>query len=87
LQPGEVDGLDVTVYLLDAAEPIDGTDQLDPAHYGVIVEGSGGRSGLLLPAIPGITTADQQVDIAMRKAGLSPGDPVRLSRFSARIIH
>ena len=66
---------------------IDGTDQLDPAHYGVIVEGSGGRSGLLLPAIPGITTADQQVDIAMRKAGLSPGDPVRLSRFSARIIH
>lgn len=87
LQPGEVDGLDVTVYLLDPAEPIDSTDQLDPARYGVIVDGPGGRSGLLLPAIPGITTPEQQVEIARRKAGLSPADPVRLSRFTARIIH
>jgi AmmeMemoRadiSam system protein A len=87
LQPGEVDGLEVTVYLLDAPEPIDTADQLDPVRYGVIVEGPGGRSGLLLPAIPGITTAEQQVDIATRKAGLSPADPVRLSRFSARISH
>jgi AmmeMemoRadiSam system protein A len=87
LQPGEVDQLDVTVYLLDEAEPIDTIDQLDPARYGVIVEGPGGRSALLLPAIPGITTAEQQVDIAMRKAGLSPSDSVRLSRFTARIIH
>jgi AmmeMemoRadiSam system protein A len=87
LQPGEVDGLEVTVYLLDVAEPIDGADQLDPERYGVIVEGPDGRSGLLLPAIPGITTAEQQVDIATRKAGLSPTDAVRLSRFSARIIH
>ena len=77
----------MTVYLLDAAEPIDGPDQLDPARYGVIVDGPGGRSGLLLPAIPGITTVEQQIDIAMRKAGLSRTDPVRLSRFAARIIH
>jgi AMMECR1 domain-containing protein len=74
------------VYLLDAAEPIDDADQLDPARYGVIVEGPGGRSGLLLPAIPGITTTEQQIDIATRKAGLSPSDPIQLSRFSARII-
>ena len=87
LQPGEVDGLNVTVYLLDPAEPIDTSDQLDPARYGVIVEGPGGRSGLLLPAIPGITTPEQQVDIASRKAGLSPTDPLQLSRFSATIIH
>ena len=87
LRLGEVDRLDVTVYLLDEAEPIDSTDQLDPARYGVIVEGTGGRSGLLLPAIPGITTAEQQVDIATRKAGLSASDPARLSRFTARIIH
>ena len=87
LRSGEVDGLEVTVYLLDEAEPIDSPDQLDPSRYGVIVEGPGGRSGLLLPAIPGITTVEQQVDIATRKAGLSPSDPVRLSRFSARIVH
>ena len=77
----------MTVYLLDEAEPVDGADQLDPSRYGVIVEGPGGRSGLLLPRIPGITTAEQQVDIAKRKAGLSSTDSVRLSRFAARIIH
>lgn len=86
LQPGEVENLDVTVYLLGEPEPIEGIDQLDPGHFGVIVVGSGGRTGLLLPAIPGITTAAQQVDIARRKAGLSPADPVRLSRFEAEII-
>lgn len=86
LQPGEVDGLDVTVYLLGDPEKIEGPDQLDPARFGVIVEGRG-RTGLLLPGIPGITTTDQQIDIARRKAGLSPNDPIRLSRFSAEIIH
>jgi AMMECR1 domain-containing protein len=56
------------------------------ARCSVIVQSSGGPSGLLLPAIPGITSAEQQVDIARRKAGLSPADPVRLSRFKAEVI-
>ena len=86
LRPGEVDDLDVTVYLLGDPEPIDGPDDLDPLKFGVIVEGRG-RTGLLLPGIPSITTVEQQVDIAKQKAGLSPDDPVRLSRFSAEIIH
>jgi AmmeMemoRadiSam system protein A len=87
LRSGEVNDLGVTVYLLGDAEPIDGLDDLDPSRYGVIVEGPGGRAGLLLPAISGISTATEQVDIARRKASLSPADPIRLSRFSAQIIH
>ncbi len=87
LRPGEVDGLEVTVYLLGDPEPIDGIDQLDPARYGVIVEGPGGRRGLLLPAIPSITDAAEQVEIARQKAFLSPTDPIRLYRFTAEIIH
>jgi len=87
LQPGEVDDLDVTVYLLADPEPIDGLDELDPSRYGVIVDGPGGRTGLLLPAIPGIAEAEDQVDIARRKASISPSDPVSLSRFEAEIIH
>ena len=86
LQPGEVDDLEVTVYLLGDPEPIAGPDDLDPSRFGVIVEGRG-RTGLLLPGIPSITTVAQQIDIARRKAGLSPKDPVRLSRFTAEIIH
>ena len=86
LLDGEIDNLDVTVYLLDEPELIDGLDELDPSRYGVIVEGAGGRTGLLLPAIPGITTATQQVELARRKAPFSPDEPVRLFRFGASII-
>jgi AmmeMemoRadiSam system protein A/AmmeMemoRadiSam system protein B len=55
---------------------------LDPAVFGVIVEDeSGARRGLLLPDIPGITDAAQQVEIAARKAGIGAGEPVKLWRF------
>jgi AmmeMemoRadiSam system protein A/AmmeMemoRadiSam system protein B len=56
--------------------------ELDPSVFGVIVEDeSGGRRGLLLPDIPGINDAHQQVAIASRKAGIRPDEPVRLYRF------
>jgi AMMECR1 domain-containing protein len=42
---------------------------------------SGSRRGLLLPDIPGIVDAQQQVEIAARKAGIAPGEPVKLYRF------
>lgn len=54
---------------------------LDPAEYGVIVEDEEGRRGLLLPDIAGIESAQQQVEIASRKAGIAHGAAVRLSRF------
>jgi AMMECR1 domain-containing protein len=55
---------------------------LDPTKYGVIVEDKAGdRRGLLLPDIPGIDNAEQQVEIAARKAGIPSGEPVRLYRF------
>lgn len=86
LQPGEIDDLGVTVYLLGDPEPIDDPHDLDPLRFGVIVEGRG-RTGLLLPGIPGVNSVAQQIGIARRKAGLSPDDPVRLSRFTAEILH
>lgn len=87
LRLDEVDDLDITVYLLDPPEPVTSLDDLDPTRYGVIVEGPGGRTGLLLPGIPGIDSPAQQVDIARQKAFLSPEDPLRLYRFGATIIH
>ena len=57
-------------------------DDLDPNVFGVIVEDeSGARRGLLLPDIPGISDAAQQVQIAARKAGIRAGEPVKLWRF------
>ncbi|HEU4836950.1 MAG TPA: AmmeMemoRadiSam system protein A [Pyrinomonadaceae bacterium] len=71
-------------YSVDVLFPPEETvmEDLDPSVYGVIVEDdNGARRGLLLPDIPGIDNAEQQVDIAARKAGIRRGDPVRLYRF------
>ncbi|HYH02729.1 MAG TPA: AmmeMemoRadiSam system protein A [Bacillota bacterium] len=81
--PIEADELDHLVYSVDIlkpAEPATGIHELDPKRYGVIVR-SGHRTGLLLPNLEGVNTAEEQVAIAKRKAGISPHDPVELERF------
>jgi len=77
----EVEGLEVEVSRLSPLEEIGSTAELDPSRYGVVVEAEGHR-GVLLPAIEGIDDAEQQVEIARRKAGIAPGRPVRLFRFT-----
>ena len=71
-------------YSVDVLRPAEETvfDALDPAVFGVIVEDeANARRGLLLPDIPGVETAEQQVEIASRKAGIPRGTPVKLWRF------
>ncbi|MEO7969864.1 MAG: AmmeMemoRadiSam system protein A, partial [bacterium] len=81
VQENELTNLKYSVDILSAPEPATVAD-LDPAIYGVIVEDESGLSrGLLLPDIAGVDTVDQQVTIAARKAGIAPGNPLKLSRF------
>ncbi len=62
----------------EAARP----EELDPKVYGVIVEDKDGlRRGLLLPDLDGISTVDQQITVAARKAGIPPNTPLRFFRF------
>ncbi len=82
----EVDDIDITVYLLKPEERVHSLAELDPQRYGVIVEGSGGRRALLLPGIPGIETAEEQVYLTKRKAFIRPDEPVRLYRFEADVL-
>lgn len=75
------------VYSVDVLAPpeaVEGLAQLDPKRYGVIVHGWGGRTGLLLPNLEGIDTAEEQVEIAKQKAGLGSRDQVRLERFEVK---
>jgi AmmeMemoRadiSam system protein A/AmmeMemoRadiSam system protein B len=77
----ELPHLRYSVDVLYPPEPAE-FEELDPSVYGVIVEDEAGlRRGLLLPDIQGVETAEQQVDIAARKAGINPGTPLKLSRF------
>ena len=81
VRENELDDLVYSVDVLLAPEPAV-VEELDPKVYGVIVEDeSESRRGLLLPDIPGVETAEQQVEIATRKAGIPLGTPVKLSRF------
>ena len=76
----ELNRITYSVDVLGEPEPVDDERQLDPRIYGVIVR-SGRRVGVLLPDIEGIDTAKTQVDIARRKAGIRPDEPVELYRF------
>ena len=73
-------------YSVDVLMPPEPTvmEDLDPLVFGVIVEDNEGRRGLLLPDIPGVESAEQQIAIAARKAGIRPGAPVQLSRFKVQ---
>lgn len=80
VEPEELPELDISVDILTDPEPVRGMDELDPKKYGVIVS-AGGRRGLLLPDLEGINTVEEQVAIARQKAGIAPGEPVKLERF------
>jgi hypothetical protein len=80
----ELPSLLYSVDVLGSLEPTSFED-LNPAAFGVVVtDRSGSRRGLLLPDIESIDTADQQVGVAARKAGIKPGEPLRLYRFRTR---
>lgn len=80
----ELPSLLYSVDVLGSLEPARFED-LNPAAFGVVVtDRSGSRRGLLLPDIESIETADQQVGVAARKAGIKPGEPLRLYRFRTR---
>jgi len=83
VRPDELSKLEYSVDILGEPEEIDSIEELDPQKYGVIVE-KGYRRGLLLPDLEGIATAEEQVVIAKRKAGLSPEEEVKLYRFQVK---
>ncbi len=60
--------------------------ELDPARYGVIVRTSDGRMGVLLPVVAGVDTAEQQLDVARRKSGISSTEPVQIERFQTEQV-
>lgn len=75
-------------YSVDVLSPPEPTrfEELNPKTYGLIVEDGRGRRGLLLPDLEGVETAEEQLQITARKAGIASvavGD-VKLYRFRVR---
>lgn len=80
LEADELAEINISVDVLDKPEKIDSISQLNPQKYGVIVS-KGYRKGLLLPDLPGIDSAEEQVSIAKQKAGINGDEKVELERF------
>lgn len=80
VHPEELDELEYSVDVLGEPEPVNSLDQLNPKRYGVIVS-CGTRRGLLLPALDGVDTVAQQVDIARQKGGIRAEEPYQIERF------
>lgn len=76
----ELKALTYSVDVLSEAEAIESLDDLDVEKYGVIVE-SGYKKGLLLPNLDGIDTVEEQVQIALDKAGIKANEDYKIERF------
>jgi len=85
ITPQELDRLSISVDVLTKPEPAE-FNELDPRKYGVIAE-CGYRRGLLLPDLEGVDTAKDQVSICCQKAGISPNEPIKLSKFQVKRYH
>lgn len=82
----ELDEIEVTVDILSEPERVTDLSQLDPKKYGVIVT-SGYRRGLLLPDLPGVESVQDQLRIALRKAGISEDERFDVYRFTVERYH
>ncbi|MFQ3549865.1 MAG: AmmeMemoRadiSam system protein A [Armatimonadota bacterium] len=80
VKPNELPLLEYSVDILSEPVQINSIQELDVKKYGVIVE-AGNRRGLLLPDLEGVDSIEQQVSIAMRKAGIPENTPINLYRF------
>jgi len=77
----ELDNLVLSVDILSQPEPVTSISQLDPSRYGVIGS-KGAQRGVLLPDLPGVNTVEEQLSIAMRKAGIISTEHLSVSRFT-----
>lgn len=77
---GELPEIICTVDVLGEAESVRSLKELDVKQYGVIVS-CGRRRGLLLPNLEGVDTVEQQIFIALKKAGIDKEEDYKLERF------
>lgn len=80
VRESELEELVYSVDVLSPPEPIESKELLDQNIYGVIVT-SGIKRGLLLPNLEGVDSVDEQISIALKKAGIRPDENYNLQRF------
>jgi hypothetical protein len=80
---GELKDLEYSVDVLTKPRPVKDKSRLDPKKHGLIVK-CGFRKGLLLPDLEGVDSVDRQIGICCQKAGILPGEPMKLYCFRVK---
>lgn len=81
IEMSELKSLKISVDILSAAEKVTDKTQLDPKLYGIIVS-SDYKKGLLLPDLEGVQTVEEQIRIALNKAGIKSTEGYDIERFT-----
>ncbi|MBC2581487.1 AmmeMemoRadiSam system protein A [Clostridium sp. DJ247] len=79
VEENELLDLDFSVDVLTEPEPAT-KNELNPKEYGVIVT-NGKKTGLLLPDLEGVDTVDEQISIALKKAGIRANETYSIEKF------
>jgi AmmeMemoRadiSam system protein A len=79
----ELSNLTFSIDVLTPLEAIEGLSEHNPKKYGLVVK-NGSKSGLLLPDLEGVKTAEKQMEICKKKAGISASENVELFRFEVK---
>lgn len=79
----EIPDLTFSVDVLTPLEPIKDFSTHDPKKYGLGVK-QGSKSGLLLPNLDGVKTAEKQLEICKKKAGISSSESFEMFRFKVK---
>lgn len=81
IEADELSDLRFYVSVIHSLEKVASADDLDPRLHGVVVCTEDGRRGVLLPAIPGVETGEQQLAQARKKGRIDPLQTVEIWRF------
>jgi len=81
IEKDELPYLEFSVDILSNPTRIESRDELDVKTFGIIVR-TKDKSGLLLPDLEGVDTVEQQISIALRKAGISQSDDYIIEKFT-----
>ena len=79
----EINRLSYSVDIIGSPELVNSVLELDPKRYGVIVSHDKAR-GLLLPDLEGVETSEQQIEIALGKAGIPNASDFDIYRFEVK---
>ncbi len=81
----ELTGLSYSVYILEEPRQIKDIKELNPKKYGILIKSKKGKSGLLLPDLPGINTIEGQLGAVCQKCGVNPErEYISIWKFEAK---